>query len=83
MLFFFNSIILKLDAKFSWFWSWVNDNCPMFMNQLHCQRCNSASTTMCSADEATCYSKQYAAVTACPYDICRYNILSFLINNIT
>lgn len=67
-----------------WFWDWVNDNCPAQLSQLNCQACYSFSATICIADEDTCYNSgvpEYES-SACPYTVCRQELLSYLIKRI-
>ena len=59
----------------SWFWNWVNSNCPSTMSSLNCQGCHSYSLTFCQANEGLCSSPTEAIY--CPYAICRKEALQF------
>eukprot|EP01041_Mallomonas_annulata_P012025 gene12025-25193_t len=77
--FYFASVTTCGDKKFAWFYLWVNKNCPIEITQSRCQSCHPYSITSCAADRDTCSSEN---LFACPYDLCRKQILSFLINQI-
>ena len=67
----------RADAKYSWFWVWVNANCVDTMNEATCERCDDFSLTNCQADEVACYSNVYS--DTCAYDLCREGVLSYII----
>lgn len=75
---FFFGATSKCDAAlYSFFWSWVDDFCPSDMSQQLCEGCEEYSITLCPADEHTCFSTSDGDGAACPYTLCRADILRY------
>ena len=70
-----------LDAKYKWFWSWIEDHCADGLHADRCRSCGDFSATTCLADLQTCYTSEDEAGPTCPYEICRENTLTFIIRS--
>ncbi|CAE7669480.1 unnamed protein product [Symbiodinium microadriaticum] len=77
--FFFSAAATCTDSKYAWFWSWVDDHCPVSIGQARCMACGDYSVTTCPADEDLCYA-QSGGMDKCPYDQCRAGVLDYLIS---
>jgi hypothetical protein len=79
--FFFSATTTCTDAKFVFFWSWVDDHCAGAVTQEACMGCADYSVTMCAADQDTCLLGEAAGgdLAACPYELCRRGVLQYLI----
>eukprot|EP01041_Mallomonas_annulata_P012024 gene12024-25192_t len=71
--FYFSAVDTCTDAKYNWFWLWINSNCVENMGETLCQKCDIFSITNCQADELACYENKYG--DTCAYDLCRIGIL--------
>lgn len=76
--FFFSAAATCTDSKFVFFWSWVNDYCPVSISQENCMACGEYSVTNCPADENLCFQKDDKGQAFCPYDQCREGVLEYL-----
>jgi hypothetical protein len=78
--FFFSATTTCTDAKFIFFWSWVDDHCEGVITQESCMGCADYSITMCTADQDTCLlGTEVGDVSKCPYELCRRGVLQYLI----
>ena len=78
--FFFSATTTCVDAKFIFFWSWVDDHCGGVITQEDCMGCADYSITMCTADQDTCLlGAEVGDVSKCPYELCRRGVLQYLI----
>lgn len=84
--FFFSATTTCTDAKFIFFWSWVNDHCDDVLTQDTCMGCADYSITLCQADEDSCLlgtelmeSGGNGDVSHCAYELCRRGVLQYLI----
>lgn len=68
------------NNQLEWFWRVVGHRCPASMNEDSCRTCIDGRVQQCSANQMACLTQP--GVTACPYDICRVGILSFLLERI-
>lgn len=67
-------VSLSIASLYTWFWTWVNSNCPSTLSQSSCQGCNDYSLTFCEAYEGYCNENNYSNNQYCPYTICRAGI---------
>lgn len=78
--FFFSATTTCTDAKFIFFWSWIDDHCEGVLTQQDCMGCADYSITMCTADQDTCLLGEKAGdVSKCPYELCRQGVLQYLL----
>lgn len=78
--FFFSATTTCTDAKFIFFWSWVDDHCEGVVTQDACMGCGDYSITMCAADQDSCVLGEEAGdLSHCPYELCRRGVLQYLI----
>lgn len=78
--FFFSATTTCTDAKFIFFWSWVNDHCEGVVTQDSCMGCADYSITMCVADQDSCLlGAEGGDLSKCPYELCRRGVLQYLI----
>ena len=84
--FFFSATTTCTDAKFIFFWSWVNDHCDDVLTQNSCMGCADYSITACWADEHTCLVGTELVeaggdgdLSNCAYELCRRGVLQYLI----
>mmetsp|Transcript_16061 Transcript_16061/g.26945 ORF Transcript_16061/g.26945 Transcript_16061/m.26945 type:complete len:282 (-) Transcript_16061:2515-3360(-) len=78
--FFFSATTTCTDAKFIFFWSWVDDHCEGVVTQNACMGCGDYSITMCAADQDSCVlGEEVGDLSRCPYQLCRRGVLQYLI----
>ena len=65
------------DLKYMYFWIWVEGHCTAGLSTTSCLRCDDYYVTQCYADRSACDENQYS--DACPYVLCRRQILDWLI----
>lgn len=75
--FFFSATTTCTDAKFVFFWSWIDDHCDGVLTQDSCMGCGDYSITLCAADQESCFAQD--DITKCPYYLCRRGVLEYLI----
>lgn len=75
--FFFSGTSSCADAKYLFFWSFVDDHCRGAVDSASCLGCGDYSITMCVADEYSCLVLGDTA--KCAYELCRGGVLSYLI----
>lgn len=75
--FFFGAASTCQTTLYTWFWDWVNNNCPSTIEQLWCQGCKSYSLTFCAADSNLCVVDEFGN-PYCPYTICRAGFLDYV-----
>lgn len=59
---------------------WVEANCPERLSRVNCLKCTPYSSGQCAADQTECYSGSRYASVACPYSICRREMVSFVLD---
>lgn len=75
--FFFSATTTCTDAKFIFFWSWVDDHCDGVLTQESCMGCGDYSITLCRADEDACFGD--GDNSKCAYELCRSGVLEYMI----
>ncbi len=69
-------------AVYTWFWDAVEGICRSDeIDRGSCQKCYSYSVTMCKADATTCHQDGSDGTkdnNACPYSLCRAQMLRYL-----
>lgn len=78
--FFFAATQGCTDAGYTFFWSWVNEHCDESLSQESCQQCTAVGLN-CGVNEDSC-NDDSATVGSCPYDICRWSVLNYIIKNL-
>ena len=74
------------NQLYPWFWQWVNTYCPAAISQLSCQKCYDYTIVTCLADRERCetsHSVEDYENYACPYTICRAEVLDYLNGQMT
>jgi hypothetical protein len=64
------------------FWEWVNNHCGAGLQKSVCLKCYEFSVSSCQADQNVCYAAAGADSYACPYNICRMNMLSWFVDQV-
>jgi len=71
------------NQVYAFLWKWINSNCPSTISADNCQVCAPYSITMCQADLKTCREDSDRTTNfACPYNICRRELLSYVVTQI-
>ena len=81
-----NLLLFNADARYAFFWPWINSYCEAAINQATCQKCADYSPVSCVADSDVCSTSGDGNTNptnvACPYTYCRQSVLNFLVGNI-
>ena len=81
-LFYFGATSTCDTALYDAFWGWVDGNCPDNMHRNDCEKCESYDVTFCAADQDTCFKESSGDGRACPYTLCRTDILKYFADQI-
>ena len=79
--------MIQIDARYSFFWPWINSACDAAINQATCQKCADYSPVSCVADSSECPTdgngNNDPTNIGCPYTYCREGVLTLLVGNIS